>query len=109
MDAEEFVLIPKRMFISKNPTNEEEKFDNPIYQQKATQLAILQKTNPNFEQNYEKKVQDADTNLNGSTRRTKSSGDATSDADDVKTEPFFIDDSEIEPIVKKRGIQHLTQ
>ena len=30
MHAEEFVLIPKRMFISKNPTKEEI-FDNPIY------------------------------------------------------------------------------
>ena len=41
MHAEEFVLIPKRMFISKNPTKEEI-FDNPLYQQKATQLTLLQ-------------------------------------------------------------------
>ena len=33
MHAEEFVLIPKRMFISKNPTKEEV-FENPIYQKK---------------------------------------------------------------------------
>ena len=33
MHTEEFVLIPKRMFISKNPTKEEI-FDNPIYQKK---------------------------------------------------------------------------
>ena len=57
MHAEEFVLIPKRMFISKNPTKEEI-FDNPMYQQKATQLALLQKTNPNFERNNEKKAAD---------------------------------------------------
>ena len=38
MHAEEFVLIPNRMFISKNPTKEEI-FDNPIYQQKATVIA----------------------------------------------------------------------
>ena len=62
MHAEEFVLIPKRMFISKNPTKEEI-FDNPMYQQKATQLALLQRTNPNFERNNEKKVQDADTSF----------------------------------------------
>ena len=49
MHAEEFVLIPKRMFLSKNPTKEEF-FDNPIYQQKATQLSLLQRSNPNFEQ-----------------------------------------------------------
>ena len=55
-----FFLIPKSMFISKNPTKEE-LLDNPMYQQKATQLALLQRTNPNFERNNEKKVQDADT------------------------------------------------
>ena len=49
MHAEEFVLIPKRMFMSKNP-RKEESFDNPIYQQKATQLSLLQRANPNFEQ-----------------------------------------------------------
>ena len=101
MHAEEFVLIPKRMFISKNPTKEEI-FDNPMYQQKATQLALLQRTNHNFERNNEKKVQDADTNTDWSIKRTKSSGDVTSDADDVRSESFFSDDSEIEPIVKKR-------
>ena len=58
MHAEEFVLIPKRMFISKNPTKEEI-FDNPIYQQKTTQLSLLQRSNPNFEQSSGKK--DADT------------------------------------------------
>ena len=40
MHAEEFVLIPKRMFLSKKPTKEEI-LDNPIYQQKATQLSHL--------------------------------------------------------------------
>ena len=38
MHAGEFVLIRKRMLISKKPTKEK-KFDNPIYQQKATQLS----------------------------------------------------------------------
>ena len=69
---------------------------------KITQLAPLQRTNPNFEQNNEKKVQDADTNTDRSIKRTKSSGDATSDADDVGIESFFSVDSEIEPIIKKR-------
>ena len=49
MQAEEFVLIPGRMFISKNPIKEEI-IDNPIYQQKANQLSLLQRSNPNFEQ-----------------------------------------------------------
>ena len=56
-----------------------------------------------------KKVQDADTNTDRSIKRTKSSCDATSDADDVRTESFFNDDSAIEPIVKKGGVQHSTQ
>ena len=42
-------------------------------------------------------------------KRTKSSGDATSDTDEVRVESFFSDDSEIESIVKKGGIQHSTQ
>ena len=56
-------------------------------------------------------MQDADTNTDRPIKRTKSTGtgDATSDPDDVRTESFFSDDSEIEPIVKQRGIQHSTQ
>ena len=101
MHAEEFVLIPKRMFISKNPTKEEI-FDNPTYQQKATQLSLLQRSNPNFEQSSGKKLKDADTCTDRLITRTKSTGDGTSDPDDVKSELFVSDDSEIEPVVKKR-------
>ena len=97
MHVGEFVLNPKRMFISKKPTKEEI-FDYPMYQRKATQLALLKRTYPNFERNNEKKLQDADTNTDRPIKRTKSSGDATNDTD----ESFFSDDSEIEPIVKKR-------
>ena len=99
MHAEEFVLIPKRMFISKNPTKEEI-FDNPVYQQKATQLSLLQRSNPNFEQKNGKK--DADTSTDRRITRTTSISDGTSDPDDAKSELFVSDDSEIEPIVKKR-------
>ena len=99
MHAEEFVLIQKRMFISENPTKEEI-FDNPKSQQKATQLALLQRTNPKFERNHEKKVHDADANTDRLITRTKRSGDATSDADDTRTKSFFSDDSKIEPIVR---------
>ena len=99
MHTEEFVLIPKRMFISKNPTKEDI-FDNQIYQQKATQLSLLQRSNPNFEQSSGKK--DADTSTDRRIRRIRSTGDGTSDPDDVKSELFVSDDSEIEPVVKKR-------
>ena len=98
MHAEEFVLIPRRMFISKN-TTKEEIFDNPIYQ-KATQLSLLQRSNPNFEQSSGKK--DADTSTDRRITRTRSIGDGTSDPDDAKSELFVSDDSEIEPVVKKR-------
>ena len=56
-----------------------------------------------------KKEQNADINTDRPIKRTKSTGDAASDADAVRPESFFIDDKEMEPIVKKRGIQHLTQ
>ena len=101
MHAEEFVLIPTRMFISKNPTKEEI-FDNPLYQQKATQLSLLQRSNPNFEQSSGKKLQDADTSTHRLITRTTSIGDGTNDPDDVKSESFVSDDSETEPVVKKR-------
>ena len=73
-----------------------------MYQQKATQLALLQRTNPNFERNNEKKYKMRTLTLIGRSRQQR-------DADDVRTESFFSDDSEIEPMVKKGGIQHSTQ
>ena len=87
------------MFISKNPTKEET-FDNPIYQHKATQLSLLQRSNANFEQSSGKK--DADTSTHRMNTRTRSIGDETCHPDDVISESFVSDDSEIEPVVKKR-------
>ena len=89
------------LFISKNPAKEEI-FDNPIYQQKATQLSLLQRSHLNFEQSSGKKLQDADTSTDRLITRTGSIFDGTSDPDDVKSESFVSDDSEIEPAVKKR-------
>ena len=89
------------MFISKHPTKEEI-FDNPIYQQKATQLSLLKRSNPNCEQSSGKKLQDADTSTDRLITRTRSIGDGKNDPDDVKSESFVSDDSEIEPDVKKR-------
>ena len=45
MHAEDFVLILKKMFVLKQPTRTETLY-NPIYQQKATQLSLLQRNNP---------------------------------------------------------------
>ena len=50
----------------------------------------------------EKKLQDADTSTDRLITRTRSIGDGTSNPDDVKSESFVTDDSEIEPVVKKR-------
>ena len=43
---------PKNVHFKK--PNQRKKLDNPIYQQKATQLALLQMTNPSIERNNEK-------------------------------------------------------
>ena len=50
MYSEEFILIPKRMFMSSQPAKSEI-FDNPVYKQKATQLSLIQR---NMLQNPEK-------------------------------------------------------
>ena len=42
MYTEEFILIPKRMFMSTQPAISEI-FDNPVYKQKATQLSLIQR------------------------------------------------------------------
>ena len=97
MHAEDYILIPKRMLISKIPIKDKT-FDIPIYQQKATQLSLLQRSNPNFELGSENKLQEADTSADRLINRTRS----TRDPDDVKPESFVIDDSEIEAMVKKQ-------
>ena len=103
MHADYFVLvlIPKRMFTSKN-TTKEETFDNPIYQQKANQVSLLQRSNPKFDQSSGKKLQAVDTSTDRLITRTRSIGDETCDPDDVNIESFVIDDSEIESAAKKR-------
>ena len=45
MHAEEYVLIPKRMFMSKQPLKNEI-LDNPAYRNKAAQLTLMQRDMP---------------------------------------------------------------
>ena len=73
-----------------------------IYQQKATQLSLLQRSKSNFEQSDRKNLKDADTSTERLITRTRSTGDGTSDPYDGKSELFVNDDSEIEPVGKKR-------
>ena len=42
MYTEEFILIPRRIFMSTQPAKSEI-FDNPVYKQKATQLSLIQR------------------------------------------------------------------
>ena len=108
MHAEVVVLIPRRMFISKNSIKVNF-FDNPKCQQEAIRLSLLQRSNSNFEQSSGKQLQDADKSTDRIIMRTKITSDGTSDSNDVKSESFVSDDSESEPVVKNGGIQHLTQ
>ena len=63
MHAEEFVLIPKRMFVSKQPTRTEI-LDNPFYIQKAAQLSLLQRNNPtDFESKEATEQETSETNI----------------------------------------------
>ena len=104
MRAEEFVLIPKRMFVSKQPTRKEI-LDNPIYKQKAAQLS-LQRNNPtDFESKEATEPETNKTNIvNKRKRRRTSSVDLKSELDDgsESVQSFFSDDGEIEPSLKKR-------
>ena len=69
---------------------------------KSYSVTLLQRSNPNFERSSGQKLQDADTSTDRLITRTKSTGDIKNNPDDVKSESFVSDDSEIEPVVKKR-------
>ena len=53
MHAEEFVLIPKRRFMSKQPLKSEI-LDNPAYRNKAAQLTLMQRNMPSSEDSVER-------------------------------------------------------
>ena len=101
MHAEEFVLITKKMFVSKQPTRTEI-LDNPIYKQKAAQLSDLQRNNPtNFESKEATEQESNKTNIvNKRKRRRTSSTDLKSELGDgsERVQSFFIYDGEIEPV-----------
>ena len=99
MHAEEFILIPKRMFISKK-IQPRKKFliiqyinkKPPSYRYYKDLIQILSRA-------VEKKML---TSTDRRITRTRSIGDGTSDPDDAKSELFVSDYIEIEPVVKKR-------
>ena len=105
MHAEEFVLIPKRMFVSKQSTRKQI-LDNPIYKQKTAQLSLLQRNKPtDFESKEATEQETNKTNIvNTRKRRRTSSIDLKNELDDgsESVQSFFSDDGEIEPSLKKR-------
>ena len=107
MHAEEFVLIPKRIFVSKQTTRTEI-LDNPIYKQKAAQLSLLQRNNPtDFESKEATEQENNKTNIVKKRKRRTSSVDLKSELDDgsESVQSFFSDDGEIEPSLKKKTIR----
>ena len=85
MYTEEFILIPKRMFMSTQPAKIEI-FDNPVYKQKATQLSLIQK--PEKSKKKEDGAVQTEPGINVET------------VHEEKEESMSYD-GEIEPIVKK--------
>ena len=53
MHTVEFILIPKRMFITKQPVRSDI-LENPFYRNKAAQLSLMQRDTPTTEENVEK-------------------------------------------------------
>ena len=105
MHEEEFVLIPKRMFVSKQPTRTEI-LDNPINKQKAAQLSLLQRNNPtDFESKEATEQETNKTNIVNKRKRSRTINvDLKNELDDgsESVQSFFSDDGEIEPSLKKR-------
>ena len=93
MLAEEFVLIPKRMFMSKQPLKSEI-LDNPAYRNKAAQLTIIQRNMPSSEDSLETTDEVVQTEP-VLTEREKQ-------VDEPKKMDSISDDSEIDPVVTKK-------
>ena len=89
MYTEQFIIIPKRMFMSTQPAKSEI-IDDPVYKQKATQLSLIQGNMFQIPEKSEKE--------DGAVQTEPSINVET--VHEEKEEPMS-DDSEIEPIVKK--------
>ena len=89
MHTEEFILIPKRMFITKQRVRSEI-LENPFYRNKAAQLSLTQRDTPTTEENVEK----ADRVVQ--TEATENEHEEPEKMDSVS------DDSEMEPIITKK-------
>ena len=91
MHTEEFILIPKRIFLSHQPVKNEI-LENPNYEQKAAQLSLFQRNQSEKPQKEKKPVE------------TMSSVYENKEAAKEDISEPVSEDSEIEPILKKLKI-----
>ena len=104
MHTEEFILIPKRMFITKQP-QKSEIIENPQYKNKANQLSLMQRNKLINDENVEQTdrvIQTDPTNI----ERDVDKADRVVQTDPTKFEDEKMeassDDSEMDPIVTKK-------
>ena len=93
MHAEEFVLIPKRMFMSKQPLKSEI-LDNPAYRNKAAQLTLMQRNMPSSEDSVER--------TDGVVQTEPVLTEREKQVDEPEKMDSISDDSEIDPVVTKK-------
>ena len=89
MHTKEFILIQKRMFITKQPVRSEI-LENPCYGNKAAQLALMQRDTPTTEENVEKADRVVQTEATENEQKEPEKMDCISD------------DSKMEPVVTKK-------
>ena len=94
MHAEEFVLIPKRMFMSKQPLKSEI-LDNTPYRNKAAQLTLMQRNKPSSEDSVER--------TDGVVQTEPVLTEREKQVDEPEKMDSVSDDSEIDPVVAKKN------
>ena len=105
MHTEEFVLIPKRMFITKQP-QKSEIIENPQYKNKAIQLSLMQRNkliNENYVGKTDRVIQTEPTNIERDLDKAERvvQTDSTNFEEQEQMEASS-DDSEMDPIVTKK-------
>ena len=93
MHAEEFVLIPERMFMSKQPLKSEI-LDNPAYRNKAAQLTLMQTNMLSSEDSVER--------ADGVVQTEPVLTEREKQVDEPEQMDSISDDSEIDPVFTKK-------
>ena len=92
MYAKEFVLIPKRMFTSKQPLKSEI-LDNPAYRNKAAQLTLMQRNTPSSNGSVERK--------DGVVQTEPVLTEREKEVEEPEKMDSLSDESKIDPVVTK--------